>query len=218
MGIAYALLPIITFIEKGDSKGADSQLLHVFKNPNEDSSPLLSLAIYHLLRFMTDKEYPKACVHTLYAYSMRCIQQNQLLAAHLLHELLATTDQYQSKSKAFLEKSMIKLRFLELINVKDSWEYSFQALEGLLLDDPATSGGVSPLNTKRLLWLIDTDKQTVDVLEQSLNKSGQWTPGKTINLSKLKYYNQHEQFNYLSAADRLAINFIVMKDDAWHSN
>ena len=94
-----------------------------------------------------------------------------------------------------------------LIDVKEAWEYSFQALEGLLLDG-VVEGVVGSTATKRLLWLIDPEKQMVDVIEQCLSKSGQWSPGKAVNLEKLKYYHQHEQFDYLSAEDKRAANCI----------
>lgn len=212
---SYSLLPLLLLIEQGEQKAAQSALRDHIKNPDDKTIHPMAMVIYYLLNFMINKAYVNEHSETLHEYVMQCIQQKQMLAVHLLYELLARVPQYQEESHAFLGQDTIKLRFLELINVKDDWEYSFQALEGLLLKEGSVTS-ILPTKTKRLLWLIDTDKLTVEVLEQSLNKSG-WSLGKAVNLSKLKQYHLHEQFNYVSNDDKLAINCLVIKDEGWHS-
>ena len=132
-----------------------------------------------------------------------------------MYELIDKIEQHQAESTVFFEQSPIKLRFLELIHVKDAWEYSFQALEGLLLEE---STAITTKKQKRLLWLINPDKQDVDVIEQSMTKSGQWSAGRAVSLKKLKYYHQYEQFDYLSTDDKRVIDCLIHAYDAWYDD
>ncbi len=212
MSQTYKLIPLISFIEQGEQSRAQLGLNDVIKNPDGTSHHPLPLAMYHVMHFMSNKKYVIEHGEKINALALQLFKKKQMLVAHLLYELLDQTEAYTLKAQAFFEQCGIKLRFLQLINVKDSWEYSFQALENLLLDEIE---GLLPTRTKRLLWLIDPDTKTVDVIEQSLTKSGYWSSGRALSLEKLKYYHNHEQFDYLSPSDKLAINCINEIDDGW---
>ena len=214
MGKTYRLLQAIMPIEQGDQRRAQLELEAILKNPGAISHHPLPLAIYHLLQLMVNTAYADTCGAKLRAKAIQCLEEGYILVAHLLYELLERTEGYRVEARAFLETSEIKFRFLAFIDVKEAWEYSFQALEGLLLDG-VVEGVVGSTATKRLLWLIDPEKQMVDVIEQCLSKSGQWSPGKAVNLEKLKYYHQHEQFDYLSAEDKRAASCIEEEEGGW---
>ena len=214
MKSVYKFLYVIIGIEKGEQKEISRYLKELLKHVDYSSIQPLSLAICCLLRFVTDKNYIANSCDQLHIFVMQFIQKNHLMAAHILYELLEKIEKYQAESQAFLEKSEITLRLLELINIKDEWEYSLQTLEGLLLGDGVINNTVSD-KAKRLLWLIDTDKQRVNVIEQCSNKSGQWSSGKAISLSKLKNYHENAQLDYLTEADKKVSACIVEERIGW---
>ncbi|BCA97306.1 hypothetical protein TUM19329_36670 (plasmid) [Legionella antarctica] len=214
MDTVYDLLPLFLVIEQGRQKEAERWLLD-FGNKRHALKTLhpLTLAVYHLLGYTANKEYIRKNQDNLHALAQQCIKTNHLLAAHIVYELIDKIEQHQAESTIFFEQSAIKLRFLELIHVKDAWEYSFQALEGLLLEE---STAITTTKQKRLLWLINPDKQDVDVIEQSMTKSGQWSAGRAVSLKKLKYYHQYEQYDYLSTDDKRVIDCLIHTYDSWY--
>lgn len=210
MHVSYALLLIIVQIEQGDQKTAKRWLQDFEKQKLNHPFPL---TIYQLLNYMLDKSYVNTNSVRLCTQIKQYIQENQLIMAHILCELLGKAEIKHTEPSTFLKNSMLRFQILELINVKDAWEYSFQALEGLLLE---TREGVTiPAKTRRLLWLFDPDKMVVDVIEQCVNKSGKWSTGRALNLGRLKNHHYDEHFNYLTTADKKAINDIVEEADGW---
>ena len=81
-------------------------------------------------------------------------------------------------------------------------------LESMLLEQSPNT--VQKMNVhvsgKRLVWLLDPDKLTLDVLEQSGRKDGTWTAGRAIALSKL--YELPEHYTYLTKQDKAALSGI----------
>lgn len=208
MSESYWLFHIMSLVEGGNQKDAKHELQSSI-NANEFAHPLLT-ALYQLTSYMTNKEHLAQHQDALYQQMQHSIQHNQTLATHMLYELLAKTDKYQQEASAYFDVSPIKLRILNFIQVKETWEYSFQALEGLLVDDNQAA-----TKSKRLLWLIDPDKHLVDVVEQSLSKSGQWSHGRAVSLNKLKHHINEPHFNYLSTQDKLVITAIEEEDNDW---
>ncbi|MCX7121155.1 MAG: DEAD/DEAH box helicase [Gammaproteobacteria bacterium] len=216
MRFVYTFLPSIIAIEKGAQKNVSRYLKEMLRNPNDPAIHPLSFAIYCLLRFVTDENYIANSCEQLHKITMQCIKKNHLMAACIFYELLEKIEKYQLESQDFLDKSAIKLRLLALINIKNEWEYSLQTLEGLLLGEGVVNNA-TPDKAKRLLWLIDTDKQRVNVIEQCLNRSGQWSAGKAISLNKLKNHHEYPQLNYLTEADKKVAHCIVAERMGWGS-
>jgi len=215
MHMIYWLFPIMGVVEGGDQNAAKHELFGLTKDQNPFRHPLL-IAVFHLLCYMTNKDHLNQKHDDIYKQLQQSIQSNQHLATHLFYELLAKTDKHQAEATSYLETTPIKLRLLDLIHVKETWEYSFQALEGLLLD--GASGFGIPAKTKRLMWLVDPVKHIVDVVEQSSSKSGKWSHGRAVSLAKLKNYHRESNFDYLSSQDKLVINSIIEQDDGWHGS
>ena len=212
MGMTYWLFPVIGLIEGGDQKAAKRDMLS-FSKELDPFKNLLLIAVHQLLCYMTNRDHLNQNQVDLYQNLQSSIQNNQRLATQLLYELLAKTDHHPVEANAFLDSTPIPLRLLNLIHVKENWEYSFQALEGLLLDGAQASG--TPAKTKRLMWLVDPDRQMVDVAEQSLSKSGQWSRGRSVSLNKLKHYLNEPNFDYLTPQDKLVIGGITEEGDGW---
>lgn len=215
MHIIYWLFYVMGLVEGGDQNAAKNELSGLTKDKNPFRHPLL-IAVYQLLCYMTNNDYLNQKQDDIYKQLQQSVQSNQHLATHLFYELLAKTDKHQAEANAYLETTLIKLRLLDLIHIKETWEYSFQALEGLLLDGASGSG--MPAKTKRLMWLVDPDKHLVDVVEQSSSKSGKWSHGRAVSLAKLKNYHRESNFEYLSSQDKLVINSIIEQDDGWRGS
>ncbi|MDP3560047.1 MAG: DEAD/DEAH box helicase [Legionellaceae bacterium] len=209
----YVFIATLCLIEQAKLPEAKKTLSKMAQNI-EDSSSMhpLSLALGHLLSFMLDQKYVQKSGELIHRHAILFAQQDQLLAAHILYELLEKSNTHQLLAHSFLDQSAISIRFLTLMNVRDAWEYRFQALEGLLVH----GSGTTKLAEKRLLWLIDPDKKTVEVVEQSLNKSGAWSAGRNISLKNLKYYYQDEKYNYLSEKDKGVLDCLVSDDNYWY--
>ncbi len=209
---SYWFFPIIGLVEEGDQKTAQEHLASLAKFADTLSHPLL-IAVYQILCYMTHKDHIMQNQDTINTHLQHSIEGHQTLASHVFNELLAKTDAYQTNALVYLEASPIQLRVLDFFQVKDLWEYSFQALEGLLLDDGHSLG--RPTKTKRLMWLVDPDRHLIDVVEQTLGKSGVWSRGRAISLSKLKYHHVEGNFDYLSAQDLRVVQTIDEVGDGW---
>lgn len=209
----YELFPILALVEKGDQKTAKKELAQFAGGVEQLTHPLL-IALYQLANYVVDKEYIKRHKDEMYAYLQYSLAKQQYLAAHLFYELLNTVEQYQLETSSYLDSSPFKLRLLNLINVKDNWEYSFQALENLLVCDTQTME--NPAHTKRLLWLVDPERYDIEVIEQSFSKSGQWSRGRSISLAKLAHYQSEPKFDYLTQDDKRAISGIIEEDGGWY--
>lgn len=213
MDRAYWMFPAMALVESGDLETAKQELSRISTNSDRFKHPLV-LALYHLASYMLNQSYLEQNQQSIYQQLHQSIEHQQHLAAHLLYELLAKTKSHQAEADAFLDGSSLKLRLFSLIRVKETWEYSFQALEGLLINETALAGG--GVHTKRLMWLVDPDKQEVSVVEQSLNKSGQWSHGRALSLNKLRQHAQDPHFDYLSTQDKQVIAGIQNEDDNWY--
>lgn len=209
MGNCYWLFSVISLVEGGDQKAAKRELDTIVKNPEKLIHPLL-IALYQLMCYITNKEHLNQRQDVIYQQLQRSIQEHQNLAAHLFYELLAKTDKYQHESHTYFDTTPMKLRLLNFIHVKETWEYTFHALEELLV-----GGAKESLKTKRLMWLVDPDKNQVDVVEQSMSKSGQWSHGRAVSLGKLKHHLNEPNFDYLSPQDKLVIGGIEEESDGW---
>lgn len=215
MMVGYWLFPIVGMIETGDQQQAHLELNALRKYVDTLQNPLL-IALFAWIAYMTNKGSIEKNHEAFYQLLHASIQSHHGVATHLFYELLGQLKPYQAEANAFLDSSPIRLRLLDLIHVKDNWEYSFQALEGLLID--STEGTSIPASTKRLLWLVDPNRQMVDVVEQSMGKSGKWSCGRNVSLSKLKYHHFEGKFEYLSAHDKRVINGLVEESDGWRGS
>jgi SNF2 family DNA or RNA helicase len=220
MGTTYELLLIIQYIERGEhAKGKEEWLDDIIdENINSlddiEQHPFPQL-VDLLLRYMVNPQtYLNENTDSIIAQFKNCMNEQQQLMAYFLSELLSHSDAQDKEAIAFYKASPVKLKLLEFISPKEAWEYSFQALEELLLND-STQVPIGN-QVKRLLWLVNPDKKVVDVAEQSLNKAGKWSAGKAISINKLRDYHLLEQFSYLTPEDKVVANCIVDDGPTWY--
>lgn len=165
--------------------------------------PIL-LALIDWLQFLLEQDRANSFVNQ---YKQRFYQyQNiqQYLAAHLYAELIIALNPDDAECITFIEQSFIApFKFLNIVNVKQPWEYAIDQLHAVVLVKPNENITQKPLKEKRLAWFIDPDKIFIDVLEQKLNKNRQWTSGKAIAMKRL--LNGDPTLDYLTTQDLLAI-------------
>ena len=213
MSYSYRVLNTITILEQGDPREAVSALDKMIPKPELSFCPPWALAMYYLLQFVSDNTCLTTRADKLHALMEQALGYQHVFVARVFCELLARTDFYKTQAETFLEKGDITFRCLANIPIRDAWEYSFQALENLLLDGTAVSGLSS--KAKRLLWLVDPEKQEINVIEQSFLKNGQWSTGKALKLDQLKHHHLHEKFDYLSPEDKQVVSCIEEDDPGW---
>ncbi len=94
------------------------------------------------------------------------------------------------------------LPLIEVIEKKDAWERSLNALVGLT--QPASPAAAPPSpSIFRLIWRLrfnGISHWSLSPVEQKISAKGSWTKGKPIALKRL--YTSHEQPDYLSEHDR----------------
>ena len=208
----YVPLSIMTSIEKGASLSHQSVLKQIKQYEYRGRASPFVCALEHLTLYMNKNSHVKTNQTELRSYAHIYLEQGHVLAAHLTYELLAQKGDYVHEAEAFLEKSPINLRFLELIQVKDEWEYTFQALENILIEHaPDTQA-----HDKRLLWLMNPDKVEVSVVEQRMTKARRWSAGRAVSLNKLKHHHTQEGFDYITSEDERVIGCIINEGPEWY--
>jgi len=207
-------IPLLTMmsIEKGESLSKQA-ILKSFEPSGGQAQPSpLVCVLEHLTLYMNKRKYVEQNQDELRANAYIYLEQGHVLAAHLMYELLSQKSDHVHEAEAFLETSAIKLRFLDLMHIKDEWEYTFKALENILLEEAS----FAQTYDKRLLWLINPDKVEVGVVEQRMTKAGRWSAGRAVSLNKLKHHHTQEGFDYISVEDERAIACIINEGSEWH--
>ncbi len=97
--------------------------------------------------------------------------------AHLLSK------QNKKTYEPIFNKYQKKLNVISLLNIKneeDAWQYSLKVLSAL---NPNKSNLGS---TRRLVYLVNFDQLSIEPREQSLGKTGKWTKGRKVSLTRLR--------------------------------
>lgn len=122
----------------------------------------------------------------VHLYLLRAGELKVFLAEAILAEIALTHGEKFAFAHEVLSNSPYQdLQINGLINVKAEWEYTIDKLALLLLKSDDSAATTAPMKDRRLIWLLDMDKQQVKVLEQILRKNGQWTAGKEVSATRL---------------------------------
>lgn len=110
---------------------------------------------------------------------------NLPLVKTIIAEILLTQGNKYTDAEKIWETSPYKsLTVLNLLHVKEQWEYTIDKLADLLKSGE-TAQKIKSLNDRRLVWLLDMEEQEAEILEQSLRRNGQWTSGKAVSPTRL---------------------------------
>jgi hypothetical protein len=101
-----------------------------------------------------------------------------------------------------------------VIPIKENWEYTLQALETLLLKSDGLEKDVP--KSKRLLWLVDVQKEQIQALEQIMQARGTWSKGRMRSWQTLKERDSAD-LTYLSQEDIKVIDEAVFVSENYWS-
>lgn len=110
----------------------------------------------------------------------------------------------------------------KLVTAIEQWEFSLRELEQLALKSRPVNNKKnkgSSSQSKRLTWRIHPiydNEVSVTPIEQTLNKSGQWSGGRRVALKRLK--EQAGGIEHLTAQDVKASSTIQKFSHGWHNS
>jgi superfamily II DNA or RNA helicase len=104
------------------------------------------------------------------------------------------------------------IAFTEIVHLRQPWERTFDNLANLLVASAPRAAATAGRKSKRLVWLLDPDAKSIEVLEQSV-KGKDWTLGRSINMKRL--YEQDPRLDYLGDHDRRALRTIAKSNIGW---
>lgn len=126
--------------------------------------------------------------------------------AQMYAEFIQAANPDNAEVRHFLEQvgQVSALRFMDIIHVKQPWEYAINQLENILTEKKATAGQQDFAANRRMIWMIDPISLEIDVAEQTLRKNGTWSVVKPIALRRI-FNNLDQKLDYLTPQDQAAI-------------
>lgn len=216
--IAY-ILEAIFCIKKNDLINAKQSLVvaisYIERNKNE--APLL-LAVCAWVDCLLEPQKIKTNVNEYKKRFLEHMETSHYLAGHLYAELIVTANTNDTECSLFLDQTSPfgTFRFLNLLGVKQPWEYAIDQLHQIVADKATLlkESKSEFLSEKRLVWLLHPDKLHIEVAEQKLRKNGVWSDGKAIALKR--FYRPDTNLNYLSEQDKIAIQGLRQESYGWY--
>lgn len=117
-----------------------------------------------------------------------CREVSHYLFAHLYAELVLVVDNADAECLAFLTHTTPfgKLRFLQLFQIKQPWEYAVDKLHQVIADQKMLARrSNAALSVERLIWLLDPNDMAIDVAVQKQLKNGNWSSGRILSWRQL---------------------------------
>ena len=168
----------------------------------------LSKALVALAEFLVDRVWAASRVEASKAQFEALAQTMPLVAgihAEILARIAARPLPYEDFLRAARQEGPT-IRFTGLIAVQQPWERGLESLANFLGAGPALPAAApATQKTKRLVWFVDTQLQTIEAAEQSA-KGRSWTLGRAVAMKRL---HEHDpRLDYLSDHDRRALRGI----------
>ena len=136
--------------------------------------------------------------------------------AQIYAELMKLKNEKDEEAQYFFEElsPFGNLRFMNILHVKQPWEYAIDQLHNILTDK-VTSTNQQAVADRRMVWLIEPVSQHIEVAEQSLRKNGTWSAGRSIALKKI--YSMDPKLDYLTSYDQAAIAGLRRETYGWYN-
>jgi superfamily II DNA or RNA helicase len=113
------------------------------------------------------------------------------------------------------EKCGIKLRLVDIIQIRKPWERALDNLARFLQGaEPASQA--APAKAKRLAWLLAPNQKLVSVVEQIARGRDGWTGGRPVALKRL--FENDRRLDYLTEHDRRALRGIKHTSRGWEGD
>jgi len=205
--IIYQLIDCLAQLQKGDKDTA----VELFDYISQKNACHFYKSFYELIKYALDPEKLNKSIESINGLQGDALKDTSLLAVHIYEELQQKGDQKRTTDHLL----STPLRFLDIIEVKEAWEYQLSDLESVFLGKENLINTAEIDQSKRLTWLLNPDKLSVNVIEQSLGKTG-WSKGRSVSLKRL--YSDQKDFTYLTHQDKQALNGLRKKSDGWYSS
>ena len=182
----FRILEPLSHLLAGDKKLANNKYMEI---SNENNTNPLYIAFRYIIGvILNDSKYESIE-----------IPECSGLAKHLISEAKSLDD------SNYKGEYIGKFRLLDLIEVKSDWDYALASIENIIGIQKQTVN-----KEKRIAWLVDPEYKRVNVLEQSLGKTG-WSKGKAISLKRL--YEERASYTYLTDEDQAALSGLKREYD-----
>jgi superfamily II DNA or RNA helicase len=99
--------------------------------------------------------------------------------------------------------------WLEIVPIRPSWERALDKLEGFLAP-PAEVKPDASAQTRRLIFLLDSDTSDIRPMEQAAKRDG-WSAGRAVSLKRL--HQRDPKLDYLTPEDHLVLGAIRISRD-----
>ncbi len=206
-GVLPDILEVILQLKRGDRTHAEEKCYSVCREikPYVETIPMMH-ALVAWTSFLLDPQILKK-KNSYAEYEKQFFDYSELhhyVAAQLYAEIMLAEDEDDPRCLDFFEtiSPYGSFRFLNLVPVKQPWEYAIDQLQKVILAKPENSQ-VAVLQDKRLVWFVDPDNVSIHIAEQKCRKNGKWTDGKAVALKRL--YHGDSSLNYLTNQDVTAI-------------
>lgn len=90
---------------------------------------------------------------------------------------------YEKQAQQFGQELGINTPLLELIPRLEKWEIALQALQTIAIEQQSSS---QKTQSKRLIWLVDFERDLLEAKAQVVKKSGGWSKGRKISPERIK--------------------------------
>ncbi|UEM23376.1 DEAD/DEAH box helicase [Skermanella mucosa] len=167
-------------------QGKDDAAGNVLKNSALNYNAPLARAVEPLAQFLLDPTPLRARMAELKSLFERYRDTLPLIAeiyASLLEKLANDPEPYRE----FLGRPGRQpiIRLVDLIKVNDPWERALDHLETLLAPSANPVAEPARKKSKRLIWLLEPDIGTIEVVEQTAKVKEGWNAGRTLSFRRV---------------------------------
>lgn len=219
--IAYVLEALV-YLKQNNLSFAKNSLFTArsYVERNKNIAPLL-LAFLAWVDCLLEPQNVKNNTHEYKNRFFQYLEISHYLAAHLYAELVMVENATDPECSLFLNQNTPfgAFRFLNLLKVKQPWEYAIDQLHLIVADKDSLSQksafSSSSLPERRLVWLIHPDNLDIEALEQKQLKSGMWSDGRAVALKR--FYKADTSLDYLTEHDKEAVKGLRRETYGWYN-
>ena len=188
--ISLVLIVLLELKQENIDVARDTlQKANIVMQQREGSISELLFALFGWCVYLVEPQEMKANIIEYKNRFLRCCKISHYLLAHLYAELVLIADSNDADCLSFLEKGTPfgELRFLQLLRLKQPWEYAVDKLHRVVADQNMLARKArSKLSIERVIWLLNPIDMTIDVAVQKQLKNGNWSSGRVLSWNQLK--------------------------------
>jgi superfamily II DNA or RNA helicase len=200
---------LIDILSVLDNQKEFDQTFHLSREPYTNPTPLFSLlkalGCHWLGETISEKQ-----ILTLQKHCRQAFEEKSYWYAYESAELLRHLNKAENCLEIFAQQQQDEFtpRLVSLIEPTSAWQIALNALQEICQNNLPQSDTTN--RDTRLAWLVEEDRYretfSLSPRLQTRNKSGQWTKGRAVALSRLCY--EADDIDDLSEADKAICNTI----------